>query len=262
MPERAVVGNPNFMHWIPGWTGYDYPLDLLRGNVTLPDNVQLYQSGELPSGVRFEPVRAIGPLPAWGAVNMVSTMFCQSLTMSRGNWRTPQCIEAYKKAAEQWQVVAPVLEQDHPFILIHFRAPDDNTESRDEIPFCTREVVKALHASGVFMKVVSNNHRFSMFWLKGLTSLQLVHSKSPYKDLRLALSAAAIVQHASTGWSSFTSVPAMAKNIPLINTFTGSDHRFNFFEKYGKLPEEFYSCNQTGEFVQIAKARYTHAMKE
>jgi hypothetical protein len=48
--------------------------------------------------------------------------------------------------------------------------------------------------------------------------------------------------------------------LALLNT--GPDHRFNFFEKYGKLPEEFYSCNQTGEFVQMAKARYTHAMKE
>ncbi len=99
------------------------------------------------------------------------------------------------------------------------------------------------------MKVISNNHSFSMQWLKGLPSIQLVHSRSAFHDMALALSAVAIVQHASEGWSSYTSVPAMAHGIPLINTFAGRDHRFDVFASHGDVPREFYSCQQTDAFV-------------
>jgi hypothetical protein len=43
--------------------------------------------------------------------------------------------------------------------------------------------------------------------------MELVHSSSAFKDMVLALSAVAIVQHASHGWSSYTSVPAIDQHI-------------------------------------------------
>ena len=95
-----------------------------------------------------------------------------------------------------------------------------------------------------------------MQWMRGLPSVYLVHSSSTLQDVLLALSAVAIVQHASTGWSSFTSVPAMARGIPLINTFTGSNHRFDLFSQYGFVPREFYSCHKAEAFARDAVAAW------
>ena len=108
------------------------------------------------------------------------------------------------------------------------------------------------------MKVISNNHSFSMQWLRSLPfSVQLVHSQSAFQDLALALSATAIVQHSATGWSSYTSVPAMARGIPLMNTYDGQNHRFDLFAKYGEVPREFHSCRTKGvdAFVREAKQK-------
>jgi hypothetical protein len=248
-PERAVMSNPQFMRWIPGWTGYDFPIETLHATLTLPSNIRLYTSGRAPS--RFDGlVLEEGTVPAWGAISQTSTLFCRALSMGErtSDWTTHECETAYKKAGGQVQPVATP-EEDLPYILVHFRSGDANTEARDERPFCTRAVLRELHTAGLYMKVISNNHSFSMHWLQGLPSMHLVHSTSVFQDVLLALSATAIVQHASTGWSSYTSVPAMARGIPLINTFTGDGHRFDMFASYGKVPDEFYSCHGLREFV-------------
>ncbi len=140
------------------------------------------------------------------------------------------------------------------YVLVHFRAPDNNTFTvrGHESAFCTRSVLQDLHAARVYLKVISNNHSFSMQWLTGLPSMHMVHSKSAWEDMTLALSAAAIVQHASEGWSAYTSVPAMARGIPLINTFAGHQHKFDLFSQYGKIPSEFYACRQMQAFVRGA----------
>jgi hypothetical protein len=99
----------------------------------------------------------------------------------------------------------------------------------NEDAICTPIALKELHPAGLYLKVLSNNHSFIMQWLRCLPSIHLVHSSTAIKDMTLALSATAIVQHASQGWSSYTSVPAMALGIPLINTFNGTEHRFDHF---------------------------------
>lgn len=254
-PERAVQRNHLFMTWIPKWTGYDFPIAGLQATLKLPDNIRIYPSGQkLPAFQTM--IKEGGELPASDAIPQTSTMYCKSITIiprvdRPKNWSTDECVKAYRHAGSQL-LPAQHVEQDLPYILIHFRSGDDNTEARDETPFCTRLVIQRLHAQGVYMKVISNNHSFSMSWLTGLPSIHLVHTKSPYQDILLALSAAAIVQHASTGWSSYTSVPAMAKGIPLINTFTGKNHRFDLFRKHGAVPSEFYACQDLESFVLLA----------
>lgn len=248
-PERAVLGNPQFMRWIPRWTGYDYPIATLHDALALPNNVRLYSSGHSPRTFQGL-VTEDGTVPAWGAISLTSTMYCRALTMGPGrNWTVQECVRAYKQVSLQFRPVK-AREEDMPYVLVHFRSGDANTEARDERPFCTPDVLRELHAAGMYMKVISNNHSFSLEWMRGLPSVYLVHSNSVFQDIELALSATAIVQHASTGWSSYTSVPAMAKSIPLINTFTGSEHRFDFFARFGAIPTEFHSCKDMDSFMQ------------
>lgn len=255
-PERALVGNPQFLKWTPKWTGFDYPLATLQATLSIPANIRLFLTDEPPK--RWDGlVYSSGPVPAWEGSPQTSTLYCKALSMQPENRETRSCERAYKAAGAQVKV-RDKKNATGPFVLVHFRSPDDNTCTafRDEIPFCTPAVLQELHAAGVYMKVISNNHSFSMQWLRGLPSLHLVHSSSAFQDMALALNAVAIVQHASTGWSSYTSVPAMAKGIPLINTFSGRGHRFEVFASYGEVPREFHACHQTAAFVRKAVRRY------
>ena len=243
--------NPLHLKYIPSWTGWDYPIVTLRGTITLPENIYLFTAGQRPetSGLAIE----AGTVPAWQGIMHTSTLYCRAITLGKlqRHWTTHECEKAYREAGNQVQLKVQKAE-DQPYVLVHFRSPDHNTHARDEIHFCTPTVLRELHAAGVYMKVISNNHSFSMQWLRGLPSIQLVHSRSAFQDMALALSAVAIVQHASEGWSSYTSVPAMAHGIPLINTFTGHEHRFDLFASHGEVPREFYSCQRTDAFVREA----------
>jgi hypothetical protein len=250
-PERALLGNHQLKKWIPEWTGYDYPLETLHASFTLPANIRLYTTSQQPT-LHFRERRVLhgGSVPAWEAMSQTSTLYCKALLMARDlNMSTQECEMAYKEAGRQVRVRNAT--EDIPYVLVHFRSPDRNTNVRDEKPFCTHTVLRELHRAGAYMKVISNNHSFSMQWLRSLPfSVQLVHSKSAFQDLALSLSATAIVQHSSTGWSYYTSVPAMAKGIPLINTYTGQNHRFDLFASYGEVPREFHSCRGMDAFMQ------------
>ena len=257
-PERVILSNPQFMRWVPGWIGFDYPLETVHTAFTLPANIRLFPTGSMPAHID-NLVTSNGPVPAWQGTPQTSTLYCKALVMEQAyDWTTQECVKAYRKAGGQVQP-RNGSEESLPYVLVHFRSADRNTHEKDELSFCTPPVLRELHAAGLFMKVISNNHSVSMQWLRGLPSMQLVHSSSPFKDMALALSATAIVQHASEGWSAYTSVPAMARGIPLINTFTGDGHRFDMFASYGKVPSEFYSCRGLREFVRDVVERTRRA---
>jgi hypothetical protein len=263
-PERAVMTNPMFMHYVPRWTGFNYPLDELRQNFTLPSNVVLFVTGEMPRNINLGQVISPGNLPAWQGIPQNSILYCRSLSISSTSWTDKECLQAYRQAGSQLNPLTDEQEKDIPYILVHFRAHDDNTAMvpYNTSSFCTKDVLRGLHALGGYMKVVSNKHRLSMKWMRGLPSMNVVHTRSPYMDMKLALSAVAIVQHAPHGWSSFTSVPAMAKEIPLINTFTGADHRFNLFAEHNGLPAEFYSCQRMKDFLEVALKSYKRHLQK
>ena len=247
--------DPSHLVYIPKWTGWHYSLKELRKTITLPENIRLFLPGERPNAFHVGLVREQGVVPIWNGNMHTNTLYCQTLTMLSGRRQrtTRECETMYHWAGSKVQPVKQrAVGQAH--VLVHFRSPDDNTcmHGRDEKPFCTPSVLRELHAAGLYMMVISNNHSFSMQWLRGLPSMHLVHASSPLQDMSLALSATAIVQHASEGWSSFTSVPAMARGIPLINTFEGSDHRFDLFRSHGQVPRELYTCEQLGAFVRDA----------
>ena len=103
------------------------------------------------------------------------------------------------------------------------------------------------------LKLVTNSPACALRWLGDVSVF--IQNGTVAEDMRLLLGAAAIIQHASEGWSSFSSVPAMAKGIPLLNTFSGDGHRYDLFHANGHVPAEFYRCRQTRRFVDIVWAR-------
>ena len=244
--QRAAGTNPLHKAYIPGWTGWEYPLDTLRAHITLPSNVELFPEGTFPNQP-YGLVTFGHTAPAIQGISMTSTLYWKALRLAEADWSPNDYLQAYRRAGKELTSIHSTCTDS--YVLVHFRCPDHNTHMRDDLSFCTRRVLRRLHEAGVSMKVISNNYTIASRWMRGLPAIQMMQGGSAYTDMQLVLGAAGIVQHASEGWSSYTSVPAMAKGIPLMNTYTGRDHRFDYFMQFGDLPEEFFSCRQIKRFM-------------
>ena len=249
--QLAILENPLLLKYIPKWTGWDYPLETVMSHLSFPSNVQFLLEGGSPK-VPYRLVTLNHEAPAIQGVPWTRTLFYKALKLADGPWNREEYEQAYLDAGREVTAKAEQHEKEGCFVLVHFRYPDHNTHKRDESSFCTRRVIRRLQAAGVHMKVISNNHTLSLLWLQGLPFVQIVKEAPPWMDMQLSLRTVAIVQHASEGWSSYTSVPAMARGTPLINTYTGINHRYSFFEQYGDLPSEFFTCANIGSFVRTA----------
>ena len=258
--QRVLVGNPLHMRYIPKWTGWTYTLDNVHAHITLPSNVRFYLTNQEPPS-QFQLVSDGHEAPVFHGIPQTSTLYWKSLKMSSTRWSDSQYIQAYKSAGSEVQSLA---KHAPDYVLVHFRGMDDNTWRPDDSVFrqqnfCTHEVIHALHDMRVFMRVISNNYTDTMLWLKDIPSIEIVHLGNVLTDLQLILNSAAIVQHGVHGWSAYSSIPAMARSIPLINTYNGFEHRFKTFAQYGKIPPELHSCQQIQEFLDTTRHRLSQA---
>lgn len=254
--QRVMVGNPLHMKFIPKWTGWSYPMETVRAHISLPGNVRFFLTDQQPA-FQFKLVSDGSEAPPYHGIPQTSTLYWKSLRMSDTRVSDDQYVQAYKTAGNQ---VKSLVDHVPDYVLVHFRGPDDNTWRPDDSVFrmqnfCTREVIRAVHNAGIFMRVISNNYTNTLQWLKGLPSIEIVHLGNAMTDLQLVLSAAGIIQHGLHGWSAYSSIPAMARSIPLINTYSGYEHRFKVFQQYGDLPVEFHKCNQIQEFLTATQYR-------
>jgi hypothetical protein len=96
--------------------------------------------------------------------------------------------------------------------------------------------------------VMTNNVTYAETLLQGANVTYAMTLVDMFKDMQLLTAATGIIQHASEGWSSFSSVPAMAKGIPILSTFKRGGHRYEFFGKYGEIPDEFFNCSRMKHF--------------
>ena len=153
-----------------------------------------------------------------------------------------------------------VIEKHSMYIAVHLRGPDDNTYHpfpgfHDEPRhYCTSHVLKRVtkRIPGVSLVVLTNNAS----WARGIVPSGVdITVSSDYDDFALLLGASAIVQHANHGWSAFSSNPSMMTGAPLITTYRRhlEHHKLGWFEKYGGIPDEYYGCEQTKTFIQVAK---------
>ena len=80
-------------------------------------------------------------------------------------------------------------------------------------------------------------------------------------DVSYMMGAAGIVQHVQAGWSSFSSVVAMAKQIPLITTQRYGFNRLDDFAGKGGSPHELMKCDQVETFFSALNLT-THLLHE
>jgi hypothetical protein len=256
-PMRATIANPLHLQYIPKWTGWTYDLNRTRDLLRFPSNVLFSPP---PPG---HDCSAVGILGGHSGMPQTSTLYWKFLRMGAGQQHTyAEYLAAYKQAGAELLPSSSAqqqeMENEEPlYAVVHVRCPDDNTHARDEDSFCTQSAVRMLLTTGVELHVVSNSPACARRWVGDADSLHLQNSTAATaaEDMRLLLGAAAIIQHASEGWSSFSSVPAMAKGIPLLNTYTGDGHRFDIFHANGHVPAEFFRCRQMQRFINAMWAR-------
>jgi hypothetical protein len=213
----------------------------------MPGNVKFYSSeGQVPGLQWIRPVTVGYELPSESGITQASTLYWRTLRLSDDKtWTAAEYVRAYKSVP-----LLPVKASNFLYVLVHFRGPDHNTYDSDRSHFCTQRVIHMLRTNTqAHLRVISNNYTDARKWLDGLPSIEIIHATNAFAAMQLALNAAAIVQHAPDGWSAFTSVPAMAKSIPLINTYDGRYHRHALFEHHGGLPAEFHTCRDVMAFL-------------
>ena len=70
------------------------------------------------------------------------------------------------------------------------------------------------------------------------TKRRLSKIEMEMRDWALMMKATGIIQHAPTAWSSYSSVVAMAKQIPLFSTWMQQPNVLTDFEAVGGCPKE------------------------
>lgn len=248
---------PHLRMYVPEWHGFHYsPADFLEviappAEIIISENLTSYQRNLPKVGTRWG-MDSLGVQE----VNKLDAVYSYA-------WRvyqlgdTPASQEEFR--ASYVSVCSPMVAHARKihasrgsYVVVHLRLSDDNTYSPYPSEFengrlyCTGAMIARLLDRGYKLLAVSNDNELALDLLDGRVE---VISADPIHDFSLMLGAAGIVQHAWRGWSSFSSVPALAAGIPMITTFKGTHHhRLDFFKEYGLLPREMHTCNQMDKF--------------
>lgn len=265
---------PRMHKHMPGWHGFNYSFrefqhrfwpGQLHVKLITPHLLSIHKQS--PNKVIWE---GLSDTPAEAGIDHVYTTAWKAVIVPGGmeiNYESYK--KAYKRIAKQVlqhtlmhnsEKIASGLKPK--YIALHMRGPDDNTYNsfvgcHDNFElYCTKRVLKRILKTYPSVKIVvlTNN----VTWTNALLNhprIQIMENSSAYDDFALLLGSSAIVQHANYGWSSFSSNPSMIAGVPLITTFKQhlQHHRLGWFQKYGGIPEEFYDCSQTNQFIDKLK---------
>ena len=253
-PQGVHESNPLFRHYVPQWTGFPWlTLEDLRARFSLPRTVHwawetkprrvISDEGDM---ARTPPTQGINFLPTVG--HRVFVAEGEPLRLSAAAFAA-----AYATVAAEFR---PLISTPTLDIVVHMRAWDNNTVAHDRRrrSYCTRMVLRRLADTGLSMGVLSHNHTWALRMLGKRFGGLLLPSQDAWHDMATLLRARrGIVQHADEGWSAFSSVPALARGLPLITTYQGSakEHRHAFWRRFGTdlVPSTFKSCGELDAFV-------------
>jgi hypothetical protein len=264
-PMHALRVNPLFSHYVPGWTGFDYTLEALHAHLHLPPEVRftLDKDARTPHGSvrlidhgsdRVPPTQGLPFLPWFGHEIFAIVGRRTRITRAQFEAAYATATDEFMERKVNYDEAAPVFD-----VVVHLRAFDANTWSghdRDALGhYCTRAALTRIteRLPNVSVAVISHNITWARALLgRTLRKKRLLLTPSyDWEDFNTLLAARrGIVQHGSEGWSAFSSVPALARRLPLLNTYTGpSEHRMDFFARFGPLPEHWHRCSDMDAFI-------------
>jgi len=148
------------------------------------------------------------------------------------------------------------------FIVLHFRGGDKMAPLSE---FNTIEVLRRIPGHIPVVVVTDDDRRLNAMlslaapYKANITRLRKLPNElaNKMRDFAVLLNATGIIQHAVHAWSSYSSVPAMMRGIPLLNTWVGREEAnlknaskvglLRNFEENGGCPVELRSSKRTEE---------------
>jgi hypothetical protein len=245
---------PRIRQGVPTWSGYNYSMDAFVGWFAPSKGVKLISEATHQHQAMLRVIWSGLALPAESGFDSVYTLAWRTMRLhdlvSKSEFE-----RAYRKVSKE------VVRSPGGYVVLHMRGPDDNTPEYcprchdDPDMYCTGKIISRLRKQKALIYVVTNNST----WANNLlpTSwLRAHYTSSPFDDLALLLSASAIVQHAFGGWSSYSTVPALAAGVPIISTYRDlrPQPRLETFRQLNGAPREMFDCGTISEF--LATPRY------
>ena len=205
-----------------------------------------------PSILSLPRVSTDHELPAIQAIPFLYTMSHRSVYVDQPILDSSKFSKIYKS------IGANLIQSQGPELIIHVRGPDRNTHEMDQnfYNFCTLKAMRRARELDLEVILITNNMSHATRLLHGFS--YEISKDQALNNMELLLTVqGGIIQHAGEGWSSFSSVPSMAKGIPLLTTYFRQPHRYDYFKQYGTLPSEFHTCDQLENFfVAVMKRLY------
>ncbi len=185
--------------------------------------------------------------------------------------------EAYRRVAREFvlknrqNMAVPGLPEGK-YVVLHVRGKDKSNAPLSEFETVnvltkvpSELTVVAISDDDTLLESIISNQSLSRLRIMKLPEIVeevAKHGKyeAIFRDLRVLMAASGIVQHSPNGWSAYSSVAAMIREIPLINTWIGrpaDPDRQGFvlgtlqgFNRVGGVPEELQSANRADEIVR------------
>ncbi|WP_326533950.1 hypothetical protein [Pseudorhodoferax sp.] len=239
-----------------------YDWQALRRHMGVPDGVHVVDDVDAFdfAGARCVELRTQGnELPATNAYDCIYTLAHRALGGAAPAVNAAEMASSYRSVCAEWTVDPPnhVAPPFARYVALHLRGTDKRTP---RIAFDTAHLLRQL-LPHVQVVVVSDDGPLRRRFLQKFPSLWS-HPDTPdetlsiLRDWKTLLGASAIVQHSLHGWSAFSSVAAMARGIPLLNTY--ALRRRNLlvdFARYSGLPAELRSTTTPGALAAFVAAQ-------
>jgi hypothetical protein len=237
----AAVGADVYVYW------HDNPDDpvqpthariayeAVRSSMRWPPNMHVLSESEFHRQTRHMPLieyNAPGLLVSYHAFDGVYTTAWKTFRLpdtlpplSRDNFE-----QAYRRVARDTSVRCPSQSCEPTsatkFLVLHFRGSDKNAPLAE---FNTAEVLRRIPAHVPVVVVTDDRMQLHELlstaapYVANVTFSCSLRDESAKRlcDFALLLNAAGIIQHSPNAWSSYSSVPAMMRGIPLLNTWIG-----------------------------------------
>ena len=217
----------------------------------------LYEGGELPATLAYDGVYTLA----------LKTMILPP-RFGRDSCSQAQFEAAFRATSREWDMHIDTGHLPRRFVALHIRASDKALSREFQYTpvdaaslYCTREVLESIerHETVPIVLVSEDDlakrlvlsdfgHVITVLNNRGLTKLQ-----QETRDVAVLLRANAIVQHSPHGWSAFSSFAAMARGIPLLNTWRGGDSLLDRFHAAGGVPDELMTCPSLEKFMSLLK---------
>lgn len=224
-----------------------YPLSTIKKYVKFPNNLHILSKKEFDK-ITFNMEDVDSGYSSIFDYNVCLYTDGFKMFKEKYNITKETFISSYKKIISDFDINIDT-GINTKYVVVHLRGEDkiDNIKN-----YKTIEIIKNISLPLIF---ISNDNNLKSKIIKHTKNIclqkNITKKSSTYKslyDFKLMLNSTGIIQHSPRSWSAFSSIAAMVRNIPLINT-----NKYYYLTKLFKddTPSELYTLNNIKKFYNL-----------